>query len=238
MSLSYSEPAARIRLTLSHAYRSPADPRRAGGDFALSRTHRDGTFTLMLADLWAKAAEAQHYAHRLACAFDSVSQTVHSPARLLARMNSRFVDELQSLGCVEGSASAFAFTCDLRGNLSYAAAGTDAAILFRGPHRHEHFEPTGPLLGLRYFADYYNRYVSFRRGDVLVACTDGITEARNRNAGGEQLGTYGLATIVRKLHRQDALPDCDDVMAHVARWIGDDFQDDATAVCIGALAAD
>jgi serine phosphatase RsbU (regulator of sigma subunit) len=238
MSLSYSEPATRIRLTLSHAYRSPADPRRAGGDFVLSRTHRDGALTLMLADLWAKAAEAQHYAHRLACAFDSVSQTVHSPARLLARINNRFVDELESLGCVEGSASAFAFTCDVRGNLFYAAAGTDAAILFHGPRSHEHFEPTGPLLGLGYFADYYNRYVSFGRGDVLVACTDGITEARNASAGGDLLGTYGLATIVRKLQRRDAPPNCDDVMTHVARWIGNDFQDDATAVCIGALAAD
>jgi hypothetical protein len=153
MSLSCSEPAAGIRLTFSHAYRSPADPRRAGGDFVLSRTHGDGALTLMLADLWAKAAEARHYVHRLACAFDSVSQT-HSPARLLARINDPFVVELESLECVEGSASAFGLTCDVRGNLPYAAAGTDAAILFHGPHRHEHFEATGPLLGLGYFADY------------------------------------------------------------------------------------
>jgi serine phosphatase RsbU (regulator of sigma subunit) len=238
VSLRYLEPATRIRLAHSLAYRSPADPRRAGGDFVLSRTHRDGTLTLLLADLWAKAAEAQHYVHRLSCAFDSLSRTVQSPARLLARMNSRFVDELRSRNCLEGSASAFAFTCDVRGTLSYAAAGTDAAMLFRGAHSHEHFEPTGPLLGLRDFANYHNRYVSFQRGDVLVACTDGITEARNRIGGGTLLGTYGLATIVRKLRCENAMPDCDDMMAHVARWSGDDFQDDATAVCIGALAPD
>jgi hypothetical protein len=53
---------------------------RAGGDFALARRRPDGTTTLMVTDLRAKGAEADHYASRMKRAFNIISVMVQSPA--------------------------------------------------------------------------------------------------------------------------------------------------------------
>jgi serine phosphatase RsbU (regulator of sigma subunit) len=215
-------------VTIQHAYRSPQRAERAGGDFALARRRPDGTTTLMVADLWAKGAEAEHYASRMKRAFNIISVTVQSPARMLSLLNRVFVQELVSQRAPEGSASAVVVTWDGWGKLLYASAGTDATLLFRGSDYHRHLEPTGPLLGLIENAGYAEQGLTFRLGDLLVACTDGITEARDENRA--FLGTGGLAAIMHKLIRANRLPACEDLMKHVAAWIGNDFHDDATAV--------
>jgi sigma-B regulation protein RsbU (phosphoserine phosphatase) len=216
------------QVAFQHAYRSPRRAERAGGDFALARHRPDGTTTLMVADLWAKGAEAEHYASRMKRAFNFISVTVQSPARMLSLLNRVFAQELQSQCEREGSASAVVVTWDGWGKLLYASAGTDATLLFRGSDYHRHLEPTGPLLGLIETAGYTEQGLTFRLGDLLVACTDGITEARDENH--TFLGTGGLAAIMHKLMRTKRLPACDDLMEHVAAWIGSDFHDDATAV--------
>jgi serine phosphatase RsbU (regulator of sigma subunit) len=219
-----------INVALQHAHRSPTDLQRAGGDFALAHRFLDGTTTFIVMDLWAKGAEADHYVALMQSSYDAISLAVRSPARVLSRLNRIFVDELRSRADTEGSASAFVITCDAAGQLRYAAAGTDAALLFRGPDHHRHLEPTGPLLGLWERAGYYEQGFTFRLGDLLVVCTDGITEAHARGHNRSQLGTRGLSEIMRKLIRAKVLPSCEDLMEYVGTWIGGDFHDDATAV--------
>lgn len=227
-----------MSVVLQHAYRSPRDARRAGGDFALARRYRDGAITFIVTDLWAKGAEAEHYASCMQHAFDIISLTVLSPARMLSLLNRFLVEELQSRAETEGSASALVVNCDACGKLRYAAAGTDAALLFRGSDWQRQLEATGPLLGIHACASYFEQGFTFRFGDVLVLCTDGITEARDGGDRRALLGIGGLAEIMSKLIGANGLPKCDDLMEHVAAWIGGDFDDDATAVFASPQPAD
>jgi sigma-B regulation protein RsbU (phosphoserine phosphatase) len=230
-------PAGNVNLAIQHAYRSPGDARRSGGDFALVRRHLDGAITFVVTDLWAKGPEAEHYILRLQNAFEVVSLAARSPARVLSLLNQCFVNELESRAVIEGSASAFAATCDTRGELRYASAGADGVLLFRGPDRHYHLESTGPLLGIADGPIYSEQGFTYEPGDLLVVCTDGVTEARKGGDGRAFLGTGGLAEIMRTLLRAHALPTCDELMRKVANWIGGDFHDDATALFASAVPA-
>jgi serine phosphatase RsbU (regulator of sigma subunit) len=222
-------PAAETtHVALEHAYRSPLRAERAGGDFAVARRRPDGTTTLMVTDLWAKSDEADHYTSHMKRAFNIISLTVQSPARILSMLNRVFSRELHVQCAPEGTASAVVVTWDGWGKLRYASAGTDAALLFRGSDYHRHLEATGPLLGLIENAEYEEQGLTFRFGDLLVACTDGITEARDDSHA--LLGTGGLATIMHKLIRANERPTCEDLMEHVAAWSGTEFYDDATVV--------
>lgn len=219
-----------MSVALQHGYRSPRDLQRAGGDFALVRRFLDGTTTFIVMDLWAKGSEADHYVSRMQSAFSAISLAVRSPAGVLSRLNRVLVEELQSRSATEGSASAFVVTCDAAGQLRYAAAGTDAALLFHGPDHHRHLEATGPLLGLWDRAGYFEQGFAFQLGDLLVVCTDGITEAHPRGHTRCLLGTRGLSEIMRTLIRTKVSPSCDDLLENVGTWMGGDFHDDATAV--------
>jgi len=80
------------------------------------------------------------------------------------------------------------------GTLRYASAGHPPAWLW---HDREvtPLEATGPVLLLDANAGYHSREVRFDPGDVVVAYTDGLTEAR---AGGEMFGEERVATTLRR----------------------------------------
>jgi serine phosphatase RsbU (regulator of sigma subunit) len=221
-----------IRPVLQHAYRSPNDAQRAGGDFVVARRHFDRTITFMVTDLWAKAGEANYYAYHLENTFRKLSLTVLSPARMLSHLDHEFSRHLRVRSDIEGTASAFVVTCDTNGKVRYAAAGTDTALLFRGSARHLHLESTGPLLGFDNTQRFSEKRFTFQPDDLLVVCTDGITEARSGWPERSQLGTRGLAGILQQLIRTKGRPTCDDLMERVGDWVDGEFQDDATAVFV------
>jgi serine phosphatase RsbU (regulator of sigma subunit) len=221
-----------IRPVLQHAYRSPNDALRAGGDFVVARRHFDRTITFMVTDLWAKAGEANFYADRMEYTFRKLSLTVLSPAHMLAHLDREFSRHLRVRSDIEGSASAVVVTCDTNGKVRYAAAGTDTALLFRGPARHLHLESTGPLLGFDNAQRYSEKGFTFHPDDLLVVCTDGVTEARSGWPDRSRLGTRGLAGILQQLISTKGRPTCEDLMERVGDWVGGEFQDDATAVFV------
>ena len=84
------------------------------------------------------------------------------------------------------------------GKLSYASAGHPELLLARpggGRGSVEMLEATGPLLG-PFNGTWETVEATMRSSDVLVACTDGLTEARDEAQ--EEWGIEGLATVVRQ----------------------------------------
>jgi sigma-B regulation protein RsbU (phosphoserine phosphatase) len=86
---------------------------------------------------------------------------------------------------------------DLRGHrLRYVNAGHDAVILLRNNLRHAvRLESTGTVLGLSKNAVFEQRSMSLESDDVLVAVTDGITEASD--AEGQVLDEAIILSAVR-----------------------------------------
>jgi sigma-B regulation protein RsbU (phosphoserine phosphatase) len=81
------------------------------------------------------------------------------------------------------------------GLLLYVNGGHEFPILVNSTGVKERLEPTGPLVGVFPGAQFEIQSVDIEPGDMLVAFTDGVTEAQN--AAGEFFGRerlYGLMT--------------------------------------------
>ncbi len=83
-----------------------------------------------------------------------------------------------------------------RGELSYVNAGHDRVILFRDNLRRvNELESTGTVLGLSTRVAYKQRSLQLEPGDVLVAVTDGVTEATDSQ--GRILGEEVVLNTIR-----------------------------------------
>jgi sigma-B regulation protein RsbU (phosphoserine phosphatase) len=96
-------------------------------------------------------------------------------------------------------ASLFMAVADLTdGWIEYCSAGHEPGLLFDDRGRHEHLNPTGPVLGLEVPSHFDGVTVAIHGHALLVIVTDGITEARPRGDG--ECTFFGSAGVVRALH--------------------------------------
>jgi phosphoserine phosphatase RsbU/P len=84
--------------------------------------------------------------------------------------------------------------------LRYVNAGHVPPVIVRADGRREWLETGGMVVGLLPDARYECGSVELEPGDLLVACTDGITEAMN--AAGDEYGRPRLAESVSKCREQ------------------------------------
>jgi serine phosphatase RsbU (regulator of sigma subunit) len=132
-------------------------------------------------------------------------------------------------------ASLFLAVADVKdGVLEYASAGHEPALHFTTPSRHEHLDPTGPLLGLDELvrSNYTQRQVHFAAESLLAIVTDGITEARRYDEGELQFfGSTGVARALLKARRARANP-ARAISDAAVRHANGRTRDDATALVI------
>ncbi|HWC96332.1 MAG TPA: PP2C family protein-serine/threonine phosphatase, partial [Candidatus Sulfopaludibacter sp.] len=81
--------------------------------------------------------------------------------------------------------------------LHYVSAGHEPALLVSGNGRHIHrLDSTGTVLGLTPRAVYTSHSVTFEPGDMLIAFTDGITDATDER--GCEFTLAGVLDVVRR----------------------------------------
>jgi len=120
------------------------------------------------------------------------------------------------------------------GRLGYCNAGQEPPLVL-GRSGLAWLETGGPVLGLLPGATYEHDSVTLERGDIVVVCSDGVTEARN--AAGEEFGRERLITAMTGLHGSkpdvvlerlfeavrkfsEGTPQGDDITALVLRYRG------------------
>jgi serine phosphatase RsbU (regulator of sigma subunit) len=210
---------------------SPVNGLESCGDFAtcvdLARDRR----AIIVGDIAGRgtaagdgAAALCAYVHRLVARRVEPSETMRAASDFFART---VMDEATPF------ASLFVAIADLHeGLVQYASAGHEPALLFNDGEAstHEHFDPTGPVLGLGTASAYGQQTFPLFRDSFLVVVTDGITEARrtihDRLAF---FGTGGVARAVRDavLQRQDPAREVHRAAVHHA---GAGLTDDACVV--------
>jgi sigma-B regulation protein RsbU (phosphoserine phosphatase) len=118
--------------------------------------------------------------------------------------------------------------------LAYVNGGHNAPMLFRGDSV-ERLEQGGPVVGLFRPAVYTHGSVSLEPGDLIVAFTDGISEAMN--AADEEWGEEQLAQAVRCCAAQmDARAMIPELMTAADRFAaGAPQHDDMTLVVVRVL---
>ena len=110
------------------------------------------------------------------------------------------------------------------GELRWANAGHDPALLIRSSGSREWLDPTGMPLGLIEGAEYRSQETALGPGDLLVLYTDGYTEARNRQS--EEFGSDRFSDLCAAL-RADAL-----------KAIAHGIERELDAFCEGSAASD
>ena len=147
---------------------------------------------------------------------------------LVARVNRYLCDSLP----YNKFATLFCAALDPRGHtLAYVNAGHNPPLLLRRDGEVEELAATGMPAGLDRAAGYDLATRDLRPGDVLVAYSDGVTDASPQGLGGEPLGSEGLAGMVgplRHLPARELLDRLDDALVEL--MAGHEPDDDMTLV--------
>jgi serine phosphatase RsbU (regulator of sigma subunit) len=121
----------------------------------------------------------------------------------------------------------------VRHTLDYVNGGHNPPLLVRSDGTVDELGATGMPTGLAKEATYELASRIMGPGDVLVAYSDGVTDASPDGLGGEPLGSDGLAAMVRPLRRlpaRDILDRIDEALVEL--MAGREPDDDMTLVVV------
>jgi phosphoserine phosphatase RsbU/P len=112
--------------------------------------------------------------------------------------------------------------------VTYTNAGHNAPIVLGRNGATTRLSQGGQAMGISARQDYEQSSLDLAEGDRMVLFTDGITEASD--TAGEEFGEQRLLEILRESRALGASTIQASVLARVAKFTGDKFQDDATLV--------
>jgi serine phosphatase RsbU (regulator of sigma subunit) len=168
--------------------------RTVGGDFYDYLDVPGAGFGFALGDVAGKGPSAALLAAAVQSNFVAHAPVAENPADTMARVNRALLRR-----AVEARfATMFYGVLLAEGRLGYCNAGQEPPLVVRPEGRIECLEEGGPVLGLLNAATYECGQVSLSPGDLVVVCSDGVTEARS--APGEEFGRDRLVAAVGGLH--------------------------------------
>jgi serine phosphatase RsbU (regulator of sigma subunit) len=201
------------------------------GDWWEAVPRPDGSTAMILADVSGHGAEAGLVAfafkHRITALLDSDLEL--GEAFTLA---SRWSD-----GDSERFVSCLVVVVDpAAGTLAWVNAGHPPGLVVGSEDRGRVTElvPTGPLI-CSVASGWTVGQVPFGPADLLVACTDGVLEARA--ADGAEFGTEGLLAVLRSLRTWSAQEAVSEIQEAVRRFGTDTRRDDVTCVALALAPA-
>jgi sigma-B regulation protein RsbU (phosphoserine phosphatase) len=163
--------------------------RTIGGDFFDYLELSDGCLTFALGDVAGKGPPAAVLAAALQSNFVAHASVGNDPAQTTASINAALLRRP-----IEARfATMFHGVLHANGQLSYCNAGHEPPLVV-GPEGVRWLEVGGPVLGLFRVAQYEWDTVHLSANDLVVICSDGVTEATNRS--GEEFGRTRIAEIV------------------------------------------
>jgi serine phosphatase RsbU (regulator of sigma subunit)/predicted ester cyclase len=168
--------------------------RSIGGDFIDYFNLPDGAFAFVLGDIAGKGPAAALLAAVMQGVFTANAYRCGTPAIQIGEAN----DALVRRGIDSRFATAVYAVLSPDGRLTYCNAGHNPPLLIRASGIHR-LETGGMVVGMMKEATFEEQTVQLEPGDVLVAFSDGITEARN--VDGEEFGEGRLLTCVNA-HRE------------------------------------
>jgi len=172
-----------------HAFSKPT--RYVGGDFYDFIELDNGELFGVIADVSGKGVSASLLSSMLLGCLQMQVRAGLALDQALIRLN-RFL-------CEKSSSSRFVtmflFTLDSEGSGSYISAGHNPTYLFRAAEGIvEELPSNNMIVGAFPFATYETSPLKLNPGDVLLAYSDGLTEAENPQ--GEMLGEEGVKKVI------------------------------------------
>ena len=165
--------------------------RTIGGDFYDYLEREDGAFAFAVGDVAGKGPPAALLAAAAQSHFVAQATTGGSPAQTVARINSAMLRRMIEARFV----TMFHGAITQAGQLSYCNAGHEPPVVVTDEGVTS-LETGGPILGLFGDATYASASVQLRPHDLVVICSDGVTEAVN--VSGEEFGRMRLIDVIQR----------------------------------------
>jgi serine phosphatase RsbU (regulator of sigma subunit) len=206
-----------------------------GGDFYDLFSAGRGAWVFALGDVCGRGPEAAVVTGSIRHALRSAALDVRQPGRLLAVANEALLREhgdpqlFSTLLC--GILRPQADTV----RLSLANAGHPPPILVRADGAVEVPRNGDTVVGAFENVSYSSRLLTLHPGDVLVAYTDGITEARRE---GELFDEHRVAEVVRAARELPVEEIADRIIGAVRDFAGHEPNDDLALIALRVLGRD
>ena len=201
--------------------------RTVAGDFYDYLELPDGSFAFALGDVAGKGPPAALQAATVQTNFAALAPVSGDPASAMTRINAALLRR-----AVEARfATMFYGALAPEGTLTYCNAGQEPPVLLRARGEVVKLDAGGPVLGLLSTARYTAGTVRLEPGDLVVVCSDGITEGHSPS--GEEFGRERLISLLQDCHGMKPDAVLDDLLAAVRAFVGTAAQaDDITALVI------
>jgi serine phosphatase RsbU (regulator of sigma subunit) len=198
-----------------------------GGDY-FDFVPGDGGMLLAVGDVSGKGLDAALAMSSLHACVRAQAQSGRPLVELVRQVNGYLADHLP----FNKFATLFCGLLDPREHtLAFVNAGHNPPLLVRADGATVELEATGMPAGLSRDAEYEVRTVALEPGDVLLAFSDGVTDASPEGLGGEPLGTEGLTAMVRPLRHLGARELLDRLDEKLIEFMGGrEADDDVTLV--------
>lgn len=200
--------------------------RTVGGDFFDYLPLREVDLGFALGDVAGKGPPAAILAAVVQSNFVAQAPVGADPARTMSRINTALLRR-----AIEARFATMCFgVLQPDGTLQSCNAGQEPPLVI-GASGQRWLDVGGPVLGLLDGITYDFETVQLQPGDVVVVCSDGVTEARN--AAGEEFGAQRLAELVAGCHGWKAEAVLERVLSGVARFsVGAPQADDITVLAL------
>ena len=196
-----------------------------GGDYYDFVRGPGRVVTLAVGDAAGKGVPAALMGAWVHSSFRSQARRAATPGRVLTALNRELVSMNQpgvfvALLCARMDVARGAFT--------FANAGQIPPLLRRRDGRFEELEGSGVLLGVAPGAQYGDTTVELEAGDIVLMCSDGLTEARRAE---EMFGMERVRQVLEAHARQGAEEILRALLAAVQAY-ADQALDDVTVVVL------
>lgn len=176
----------------AHGDTQPANT--VGGDFFDILPREDGRVLVILGDVAGKGTPAA----LLMALFLAMTRTLLDEALPPAVLATRLNEQLMRHAPRSRFITAFIALCDpVTGEVTYVNAGQNPPLFRRASGRVEWLAPTGMALGLSRKASFTEATLTLGVGDLLLAYSDGITEAES--PAGQAFETEGLRVLADQM---------------------------------------
>jgi sigma-B regulation protein RsbU (phosphoserine phosphatase) len=188
----------------------------------------ESTLGLVIGDVSGKGAGAAIMMSLVLAGFRAYKKTRLAVCEVVARLNN-LLEESVSDG--RYASLFYALLSTHKDQLTFTNAGHNPPYLFRSNGSIEELSGGGIILGFMANQVYKHKKVPFKKGDLLLSYTDGITEAMNIN--GEEFGEERLKEIVKKNHHLSSLELKNKILTEVDNFTkSDHISDDRTIVIV------
>jgi serine phosphatase RsbU (regulator of sigma subunit) len=196
--------------------------REVAGDFYDVFPLPDGRWGLLIGDVCDKGVPAAMYMVLARSLIRGGAQLSASPAKLLGQVNRALLEQSPNNMFVSVF---YAIVDPAQRTLTYSLAGHNPPYVGRAAeNKVERLFKGGPVIGILPKVRLTDAKVTFAPGDVLVAYTDGLTEAFDKQ--GQQFGEERLHETVCDHKKKSARKLLDSIERHLHSFIGGASQSD------------